>query len=435
MASASSRRGGCRTGRSAGALLAGAAAVALLAGLATAAGPLPEGSRIDPPRDRVAALRMASELAGGRQSALVALGGAAFVSPLLYGEAARAAGISCNACHANGHVNQSFHIPGHSARPGSFDATSALFNPRADNGLHDPVDIPSLRGIRHLGPYGRDGRFGSLREFARHVIVDEFAGPEPAPLILDALAAWLSELEFLPNPRLAAFGRLGEGASAAEQQGEALFHRPLPGLGGQACATCHIPSAGFTDGRSHDVGTGGRFRTPTLLNAATSAPYFHDGRAADLGEVVAHFDSRFRLGLSAAERDALRAYLEAVGDAEDAWEPPAFRREMAELAVWVELLRGTLRDGEATLTRLVADTLRHELGRIARNWPLGETSTRPDRQRARFDPAALSALLEEVAVAGEAGDTARGLDALERYYALAETMVANYPREAGAAPR
>jgi cytochrome c peroxidase len=428
MASASRRAAGA-----AAALLAGAAGAALLAGVVVASAPLPEGSRIDPRRDRVAALRMASELAGGRQSALVALGGAAFVSPLLYGEAARAAGISCNACHANGHVNQDFFIPGHSARPGSFDATSAPFNPRADNGLHDPVDIPSLRGIRHLGPYGRDGRFGSLREFARHVIVDEFAGPEPTPLILDALAAWLSELEFLPNPRLGPFGRLAEGAREAERRGEALFRQPMEGLGGQACATCHVPSAGFTDGRSHDVGTGGRFRTPTLLNAATSAPYFHDGRAGDLGEVVAHFDTRFGLGLTAAQRDDLRAYLEAVGDAEDAWEPPSFRREMAELAVWVDLLRTTLRGGEAPLTRFVADTLRHELARVARNWPEGDTSTRPDRQRARFDPAALGALLQEVAVAGEAGETARGLDALERYYALAETMVANYPREAGVA--
>lgn len=388
--------------------------------------PLPDGSRIDPPAGRMPALRMASEMAGGRQSPLVALGGAAFASPLLYGPAAQAAGITCNACHTNGHVNQGFFIPGHSARPGSFDATSALFNPRADNGVADPVDIPSLRGIRFFGPYGRDGRFASLRDFARHVIVDEFGGPEPAPLLLDALAAWMSELELLPNPRLADFGALAAGASPAEQRGEALFRQPFAGLGGQSCASCHIPSAGFADGRAHDVGTGGRYRTPSLLNAGLSAPYFHDGRAPDLAAVVEHFDHRFSLGLQPAQRDDLAAYLAAVGDAEDGWEPASFRRDMAELAVWVALLDHSLRSGDTMVTRFVAATVQADLQRVARAWPLGDTASRPDRQRARFDPQRLAALMQAVADR----PLPEALQALRDYDALAETMVSNYPKAA-----
>jgi len=397
--------------------------------------PLPQGSRIDPPRDRAAAVRMASELAGGRQSPLVALGGAAFASPLPYGEAARAAGLSCNACHSNGHVNQGFNIPGYSGHPGSFDATSALFNPRADNGVHDPVDIPSLRGVRFRSRFGRDGRFGSLREFARHVIVDEFGGPEPAPLILDALAAWMGELEFLSNPRIGPLGRLGEDATAAERRGEALFNQPFAGMGGLACSSCHIPAAGFADGRSHDVGTGGRYDTPTLLNAGSSAPYFHDGSAPDFAAVIAGFDDRFGFGLSAAAREDLGAYLSAVGDGEDAWEPPSFRRDMSDLSIWVDLLDGTLRRREVAVTRFVADTVRHELQRVARAWPEGDSSDRADRRRERFDPIRLAALMDTVATDAEAGDLEAGLAALDAYYTLAETMIANYPRGGAAVMR
>jgi cytochrome c peroxidase len=34
----------------------------------------------------------------------------------------------------------------------------------------------------------------------------------------------------------------------------------------------------FVDHGLHDVGTKGQFKTPTLVNANFSAPYFHDGR-------------------------------------------------------------------------------------------------------------------------------------------------------------
>ncbi len=57
------------------------------------------------------------------------------------------------------------------------------------------VDTPSLRGVRLTAPYGRDGRIATLREFARHVIVNEFAGDEPAPRVLDALVAYMASLK------------------------------------------------------------------------------------------------------------------------------------------------------------------------------------------------------------------------------------------------
>lgn len=401
------------------------AVVAALAVPLGAAG-LPEGAVIDPPTGEFPAQRLRSEQAGGRQSFLVALGNTAFSSPLLFGEPAASAGLSCNACHVNGHINRAFHIPGLSARAGGLDPTNRLFNPAAEDGVANHTDIPSLRGIRFLGPYGRDGRIASLREFTRQVIVTEFAGPEPAPLILDALVAYMNEFEFLPNPRLRADGRLAPGAGAEEQAGEALF-RAGP------CAGCHLPDAAFTDGRAHDVGTGGRFRTPTLLNAADSAPYGHDGRWPDLAAVVA--DHGAAVGLPAGDRAAILAFLGAATAAEDPAEPATFRLEMAELATYVGLLDETLRRRDPGLTRFVVDTVKAELARVMRGFPEGDAErlrNRPDRHKRReMDAPALAAALEQVAVLAEAGRPAPAAAALAEYYRLAEAMIANYPRPGG----
>jgi cytochrome c peroxidase len=96
----------------------------------------------------------------------------------------------------------------------------------------------------------------------------------------------------------------------------------MAGFGGESCASCHAPSTFFRDGRVHRVGTetspspyavDGGYETPTLLGTAETAPYFHDGRFATLRDVVAWFDTSYRLGLSAEDRADLTAYVEAVG--------------------------------------------------------------------------------------------------------------------------
>lgn len=143
-----------------------------------------------------------SEANGGRKSYLVNLGDLAFNAPDILGGAARQAGISCGSCHVNGAANPKLFVPGMSTHPGNFDTTGPLFNPKANNFALDPVRIPSLRGARYLAPYGNDGRTSSLREFIRNVIVGEFAGSEPSPTILDALVAYIQDIDFLPNPSL-----------------------------------------------------------------------------------------------------------------------------------------------------------------------------------------------------------------------------------------
>ena len=255
-----------------------------------------------------------SEARGGFKSYMVDLGDLAFNSPNVLGGAARRAGMSCGTCHINGAGNPKLYIPGMSTRPGNFDITGPLFNPKAHNGVLDPVRIPSLRGTRFLGPYGNDGRIASLRDFVRNVVVNEFSGPEPSPAILDALVAYIEDIDFLQNPSLDPRGRLTAQTSAAEQRGEAIFTRPFPHDPAMSCATCHIPSGAFVDHKQHDVGSGGLFKTPTLVNADFNAPYFHDARYDRLDQVVAHFDRVFDLGLTPQDRSDLTAYLTAVGD-------------------------------------------------------------------------------------------------------------------------
>ena len=143
-----------------------------------------------------------SEARGGFKSYMVDLGDLAFNSPNVLGGAARRAGMSCGTCHINGAGNPKLYIPGMSTRPGNFDITGPLFNPKAHNGVLDPVRIPSLRGTRFLGPYGNDGRIASLRDFVRNVVVNEFSGPEPSPAILDALVAYIEDIDYLQNPSL-----------------------------------------------------------------------------------------------------------------------------------------------------------------------------------------------------------------------------------------
>ena len=75
----------------------------------------------------------------------------------------------------------------------------------------------------------------------------------------------------------------------------------------------------------------GKFKTPSLRNVALTAPYMHDGRFRTLEEVVDHYDHGVKrtpnldpnlakhpdsgLGLSAADKQALVAFLKTLTDA------------------------------------------------------------------------------------------------------------------------
>ena len=99
---------------------------------------------------------------------------------------------------------------------------------------------------------------------------------------LDALAAFMSSLGVPPSPY-----PVGQ---REFERGEQLF-------GQLGCAECHVPPL-YTDSQLHDVGTGDpelernshgrgtRFDTPSLLGIWATSPYFHDGSAQTLLDVL-----------------------------------------------------------------------------------------------------------------------------------------------------
>jgi cytochrome c peroxidase len=330
----------------------------------------------------------------GRRSYLVNLGNLAFNSPAILGGVARQAGISCGTCHVNGAGNAKFFMPDMSTRPGNFDTTGALFNPKADNAVLDPVRIPSLRGARYLAPYGADGRMASLRDFVRNVIVNEFAGAEPSPSIVDALVAYVQDIDFLPNPSLGPGGRLVGKIRESERRGEALFSKPFPHDPAMSCAGCHVPSGAFVDHRQHDVGSGGLFKTPTLRNADFNAPYFHDGRFDTYEQVVAHFDSAFDLGLTAQDRGDLVAYLTAVGDGMLPYERDGVGISLKEINDFATVLATAIPAADKQTVALAVDTIGGELRELTERYPDRKDTSVSGGERERAD--ARAALKEVV---------------------------------------
>ena len=69
------------------------------------------------------------------------------------------------------------------------------------------------------------------------------------------------------------------------------------------------PGRAMVTGKWKDIG---RFKGPILRGLAARAPYFHNGFATTLLDVVNFYDSRFNMGLTAAEKADLVAFLQAL---------------------------------------------------------------------------------------------------------------------------
>lgn len=127
--------------------------------------------------------------------------------------------------------------------------------------------------------------------------------------------------------------------SAQQVEGFKLFVDPTKGN----CEVCHS-GPNFTDNGFHNIGLAsygiknpdvgryaikpiksmqGAFKTPTLRDIAMTAPYFHDGSAKNLDEVVDHYakggevkmhlsPNMKSLRLNAKEKQAIVAFLQAL---------------------------------------------------------------------------------------------------------------------------
>jgi mono/diheme cytochrome c family protein len=109
--------------------------------------------------------------------------------------------------------------------------------------------------------------------------------------------------------------------AAAAKRGQAVFN------GAAKCATCHVPplftEPGWSLHKGEEIGIDDfqanrsplkAYRTTPLrgLFARAKGGFYHDGRFATLGHVVAHYDDFFKLKLTDAQRQDLVEYLKSL---------------------------------------------------------------------------------------------------------------------------
>lgn len=162
--------------------------------------------------------------------------------------------------------------------------------------------MPLEGGVLERAPFHWDGSLHDMSSLVDTVMVTRMGIPrEPTAEQISALGAFLEQL-----PVLAPADGLD---SAAVARGEAVFRRT-----DVACATCHSGPQ-FTDNRLVDVGTGGKFVTPTLLGVGLRPALFHDGCAKSISQRfgvcggTAHGKPEL---LSADERADLIAFLRSL---------------------------------------------------------------------------------------------------------------------------
>ena len=174
-----------------------AVALALAVPAAPAAAPPPfETLRWTAPGAELAVLTTQPAACLGSASVEIQAGEALFNSPRLLGGQAAKAGLSCAGCHVNGRDNAHFLMAGVSDRAGTADVTHSFFGAARGNGRFDPVRIPDLA---RPGKVSRDSADGVLESFVRALIVDEFAGREPTPAMLAAIAAYVRAIAPCPD--------------------------------------------------------------------------------------------------------------------------------------------------------------------------------------------------------------------------------------------
>lgn len=203
------------------------------------------------------------------------------------------------------------------------------YDPRINmDGQNTPIVIPPAYGLHGVALETYTGE-GPVSYWNAYVAVTQMHGignfQDPrlgidvradSDLVTPKLPA-LAEYQFsLVAP--AAPGVVDAGSVA---RGKAVFN------GQGRCASCHLPGQQFTDvslGRLHTPQETGmdpayaartatkRYRTTPLRGLWQHAPYFHDGSAATLDAVVAHYDRVLTLRLSAQQQADLVAYLKGL---------------------------------------------------------------------------------------------------------------------------
>jgi hypothetical protein len=189
--------------------------------------------------------------------------------------------FSCHSCHTDGHTN--------GLRADTF----------GDDDRGAPKKIVSLLGTHDTGPWAWNGSKDSLEEQIKtSLIISMQTQLTSDELPITPLAAYLGTLQSPPSVN-SAQNRVPSKAQLelAEQEFDSA-----------GCRNCHPGHAFTSDGR-YDVGIHDElgeslFNPPSLRGVSQRAPYFHDGRAATLKDVLksSHHDPKHPLTDEQIER-------------------------------------------------------------------------------------------------------------------------------------
>jgi len=213
------------------------------------------------------------------------------------------AGVSCFACHVNGHTNGAFEL--------APDSRPNLARLR--------VDTPTLRGNYNIQTFSSKRSIRSMDHFAE---VEEYFDGDPGMqqaigprsqmrAVTNRMGDFNAILDFSPAPKLDPLMRLKpDMATPQELRGERLFH------GKAQCVSCHGGPA-FNDDFMHDLQVErfyvgrpeGPIKTFSLRGIKDSPPYLHDGRLPTLQDTVEFFNIVLQLNLTKEEKGDLVAYL------------------------------------------------------------------------------------------------------------------------------
>jgi mono/diheme cytochrome c family protein len=207
------------------------------------------------------------------------------------------------------------------------------YDPRFNiDGLNKPVVIPPAYGLAGIHSVTFTGDGSEPAYWNRYVAVTQMGGlgtmTEPRlnlhitngteDRVSDKLPALQADQLSLPAPAAPA----GSFDTAAAARGKAVFD----GAGG--CASCHSGSL-YTDANTRlhppadsmaepetpsyaSRSASKQYRTSPLKGVWQHAPYFHDGSAATLADVVSIYNTKRGLNLSAAQMSDLTEYLKSL---------------------------------------------------------------------------------------------------------------------------
>jgi hypothetical protein len=201
------------------------------------------------------------------------------------------------------------------------------YDPRYNlDGKSTPLTLPPAYGLAKVknetytaeGPISYWNAYVAVTQMHGHgnfsdsrLGVDIRQSPDMVGPRLAALRSYQHSLP-VPSPPAGSFDR------TAAQRGRTTFDR--------ACSTCHVGAAGTdnNDGKLHppsETGVDGAYaartankayRTTPLRGLWQHPPYFHDGSAATLADVVAHYNRVRQLGLTPEQERDLVEYLKTL---------------------------------------------------------------------------------------------------------------------------